>query len=179
MDVRLIVISDHVDEPETLVNAVNSSTLLVKLKYSEHTLDSLATEMETVAAEVHDWLSPAYYHSLTIRSQHIGSLMSVGFCDHGKPGSFCLLEGLDINSETIENFKVQAFFKRVAMLLHSSSARMDLLACNLTASEAGERLVARLEMLTGLRVCASNNVTGNGHLSASICKACGGIDRCC
>lgn len=140
---RLLVVSEDVVESGILMAAVNNDTMLVKLQYRDHSLETLAQEIKsTVGAQA-------------------GSLISIGFCDHGMAGSFRLLKDLSVNAESVETPQMQNFFGQVSALLMPTTGRIDILACNLTASEEGKHLVARLEEITGVNVCASNNVTGN------------------
>ena len=177
---RLLVISDHIQDPQILHDAANPTTRTVELCYETDDLASLYGKMADAAGG------------------SAGTLCSVAFMDHGHPGSFDLLEGLTINLDELHsNLELRDFFKSVGKLLlpdHQPEllrtmsvaagarcmGRIDLLCCSV-AKEDGKKtsLIVELEKISGFNVCASTDVLGNPEEGGNWLLETDGIDSGC
>ena len=150
---RLLVVSDHIPNPELLHDAANDTTRTVRVCYKRDSLKSLLIKMTKAAGP------------------SAGRLSSVGFMDHAEPNQFRLLEGLDVGVDQVKhNEELREFFRGVAALLlpkpaatngmilrtvsgHSDAGemgRIDLLGCNLAQDGGADNaLVKEMEQLTG------------------------------
>ncbi len=139
---RVLVIADNVDPDGVLADAAADHVIRVAYDASTASLDSLRADLQA-----------------SINDQEVES---IAFAVHGaRSGQFSLLSTEVTNLETLAASDAQqSFWKDVGALVREGG-RIDLLACNVAASESGMALVAELEALTGRNVAASTDDTGD------------------
>lgn len=140
---RVMVISSNLSRELVLAGAVHSSVGLVIYDAKQTTLESLLRRITAATNGL-----PAD---------------SIGIIDHGGPGTFNLLEGVEVSEASLadENGELARLFVAIGELI-KPEGRIDLLACNLLATDAGTQLVKRIETLSRRAVGASADVTGDG-----------------
>lgn len=140
---RVMVISSNLSMEMVLARAVHSAVGLVLYDAKHTDLKSLLGRIAAATRGV-----PAD---------------SIAIIDHGAPGVFHLLEGVEVNAAGLADEKgdLATFFVSIGKLI-KPSGRLDLLACNLLSNESGAALVKRIEQLTSRAVAASTDVTGAG-----------------
>lgn len=156
--ISVLAASSDIGDVRNLVAAVRDDVLVVKYDAAETSLQDLAAMIDAV---------------LDGRKAD-----SIGFAAHsgGQPGQ------LHLNRfETTDQFTLvrdeeqQAFWRSLGELL-SDEGRIDILACNAAGTDAGERLVQKLEALSGVQVFASVDATGNSSFGGNWLLERGGID---
>lgn len=142
----LILCSSNVPDKDTLLAAVKGECAVVQYDFETATLASIAQGVRAAADDV-------------MRAG--GVVNSIGIVCHGGPGNVQLTKAMTISSSNAESEDVTLFFTCLdgCMIL---DGRIDLLACNVAASEQGQDFVAQLESGLGIDFAASDDVTTVG-----------------
>ncbi len=143
--VRVMVVSSGIADADTLAAAVGSNIAIVKYDAKTATLSSLLQEInQALAGEQAD---------------------SIGFAVHDAgDGRFALTQDEVVSIVSLVTSNTQQDFWSEVGGLVNENGRIDILACNLTATESGQLLVNELEHITGVNVAASNDITGNAEV---------------
>jgi len=167
---RVLVISDRLTNHQNLAGAVITGTGVYTIKYDTDTLESVLAGIKEVVGVKES--SPRH-------GFQIPKLESIGFVDDGKPSECSLLKGVVINSKTLGDPQVLEFIKEAGSLLKNEQpdtqssgdadqggdvigykdvGRFDLLTCNLQPEKS--ELVAKLKEVSGMTVCAGDDILG-------------------
>lgn len=136
---HILLIAADVDQAQVLADAA-----LDHVKTVLYGMDDTAAE---ILNRVEVAADGAPIHHLAIASEGVGT-------------------GFELGADTVANVSdldapgLEAFWRDLGALVQQDG-RIDLLACNVTASQDGADLVAALEQLTGRDVAASDDLTGN------------------
>ncbi len=126
--------------------------------------DLIAVGQEGVTTILYDGTSETLQGLLSNIKEAVGSgsVESIAFASHNSgTGGFDLTGDYSVTSETLSsNSDLQAFWTEVGSVL-AENGRIDLMACDVAATDAGDLLVSQLEALTGHDVAASDDDTGN------------------
>ncbi|MHC4886053.1 MAG: DUF4347 domain-containing protein, partial [Planctomycetota bacterium] len=142
--VRVLAISSNAGDAEALAAAAMGNVMTVLF-------DAETGTPESVLDQIQDALDGQQADSIAFATHSAGN------------GGFTLTHDAIVNENTLfGDARLTQFWEGIGALL-DDDGRIDLLACNLTDSVAGESLVADLEALTGHEVAASDDVTGNVH----------------
>ena len=139
-DVKVLVASSAVEDLQTLLEAVQEDVIIVEY--------DAQTDLKTLFEKIHDSLNGK-------------KADSIAFVNDGEENYFQLTEEHSVTLSSI-NFDqdLKSFWEDVGGLVNEDG-RIDLLACNLTASTAGQKLIGLMEDITGADVAASDDVTAN------------------
>ncbi|MFH1117038.1 MAG: DUF4347 domain-containing protein, partial [Pseudomonadota bacterium] len=150
--------------PEDLSLVSSGTRILVVDSTLTNADDLVAATREGVTSVLYDGTSETLQGLLdTIRTAAgSGPAAGIAFATHNSgTGGFDLTGDYSVTSETLSsNPDLQSFWMQVGSLL-AEDGRIDLMACDVAATETGELLVAQLEALTGRNVAASDDDTGN------------------
>lgn len=137
----LLVISDNIENPQTLAAAAGDGLKVVTIK-------SATT-------------SPADIIK-SIKSLGTKKYKSIGLAVHDYGEGKFYLSGKDHVSLTSLSYKPQLrqFWQELGGLVEESGS-IDIFACNLAAGPEGKKLLVKLQELSGVAVNASSNETGN------------------
>eukprot|EP00747_Dinoflagellata_sp_TGD_P164188 gnl/TRDRNA2_/TRDRNA2_183752_c0_seq1.p1 gnl/TRDRNA2_/TRDRNA2_183752_c0~~gnl/TRDRNA2_/TRDRNA2_183752_c0_seq1.p1 ORF type:complete len:432 (+),score=92.86 gnl/TRDRNA2_/TRDRNA2_183752_c0_seq1:82-1377(+) len=140
---RLVVVSSAIPQLDTFKDAVIKPEWVVEYDHEKTSLAELSSAIKA-KAEV---LKP----------------MTVCLANHGTDAAGCWSVArdlcIDVTGEKPElSEEAKVFFKQLA---DSCKQRVDLLACDLAATESGLALIKELESYTGRHFAASTNHTGN------------------
>ncbi len=134
---RVLLVSSAVDP--ALASAARSDVIVIQYDASNATTETILSQL--------------------IQALNGRKAESIGFAVHGgENGSFVLARNSIVSLSTLPS--QQEFWTAVGSNL-TETGRVDLLSCNLTATESGAQLVASLENLTGHNFAASDDLTGN------------------
>ncbi|MEE4356355.1 MAG: Calx-beta domain-containing protein, partial [Desulfococcaceae bacterium] len=138
---HVLVVSSKLEGADDLAAAVNDNVIVVKY-------DPAETSLKDLADTIRDALGGDQADSIAFASHNAG-------------------EGaLGIGSEPISADSLaadaaqQEFWKTVGGSL-AEDGRIDLLACSVVGTDAGEYLVSQIENISGANVAASSDATGN------------------
>ena len=140
--VHVLVVSSAVQSADQLVQAAADGVLTVLYNAKTDTPDNILSKIET-----------------TLAGQKADS---IAFAAHDQgAGQFFLTKEFTVNVNSLTgSADLQHFWPGVGSLV-KDNGRIDLLACGLVSSEAGNLLLSQLEALTGKNFAASDDPTGN------------------
>ncbi len=157
-DVHVLVVSSDVKDARDLVAAAGDGVITVEF-------DGASTSLQQLAAMIDSALDGR-------------RAASIGFAAHtgGRPGQLHLnrREATDLFTLSADK-RQQDFWREVGASL-ASGGRIDLLSCDTVASKAGEKLVERIEELSGAQVAASSDATGNPDFGGNWLLERGSVD---
>lgn len=140
--VHVLAVSDSVTNAEDLAAAALDNVLTVLF-------DGDSSTPETILDAIGDALDGEEADSIALATNARGE------------GGLALSDDVTVNGESLfADSRLTAFWEGLGALL-SEDGRIDLLACDLTSTEAGLDLVSDLEAVTGHDVAASKDMTGN------------------
>ncbi len=155
--VHLLLISSDVDGAAELAQAAGENTIAVIYDASTETPYTLLSIIEAALAGKH--------------------ADSIAFATHESgEAQFQLTDGSNVSLGTLLSDPVlQTFWQDVGDLL-KEDGRIDILACDLGATDTGKLLVSELETLSGHSVDASTDATGNPQYGGDWILEIGNID---
>ncbi len=140
--VNVLVISSSVENADQLASAAQDDVVTIVYDGSEDTPDA-------ILAAVQEALDGREALSIAFAVHDLGE------------GCFHLTSGYTVSPSTIlSDSELQDFWAGVGYLL-TDDGRIDIMACDLASTDAGDVLVSQLENLTGRDVAASDDPTGN------------------
>ncbi len=156
-DVRVLVVSSAVAGADELADAARDDVITVVYDAGADTLDAIGSAVEAALD---------------------GKLAtSIAFATHEQgEGGFQLTEEYTVTSGSIlTNSELQSFWENIGDLL-SDGGRVDILACDLTASAGGNFVVRQIEELTDGTVAASDDPTGSSEYGGDWMLETGDVD---
>ncbi len=140
--VNVLLVSSHLQGAEDLAAAATDQVLTVLF-------DGESGSTDKILDQIRDALNGRKADNIALATHSAGV------------GAFDLTGDLDVSAESlVANTQLGDFFKDLSSLL-DSDGRLDLMACNLAASDEGQSLLHELSDLTGHEVAASDDPTGN------------------
>ncbi|HDY65921.1 MAG TPA: DUF4347 domain-containing protein, partial [Phycisphaerae bacterium] len=135
----VLLISSMIEDADVLAEAADDDVIVIRYDAETATLDSLLQQ-------VRDELGDTQADSIAIAA-------------HDLTGAKFHLAGSEIISldSTLASESQQAFWSDLGSLL-AEDGRIDLLACNLAATEQGQLLVSTLEGIAGVNFAASTDL---------------------
>ncbi|MFC1835598.1 DUF4347 domain-containing protein, partial [Thermodesulfobacteriota bacterium] len=141
-DVRVLAISSSISGAEDLAAAAQDGVISI-------IYDGLTDTPESILSQIESALDGGEASSIAFATHAIGD------------GMFHLAGGYVVTSnDLLTSPEMQVFWGDLGELL-TNDGRIDLLACDLAATELGLQLVSDLESATGHDVAASDDTTGN------------------
>ncbi|MCH1429278.1 MAG: DUF4347 domain-containing protein, partial [Chlamydiales bacterium] len=145
-ELNVIVIPESIADSEILEEVAKENTMFIYFDDSQIDLKELAEHIK---------------HSVEARG---GVVSNLALLTHGDDAQFRLTDDKIVTLETLKSDPtIQEFFISISELV-DEDGRIDLLACNLAASEEGRELLAELELLTNVNFAASTDLTGAASL---------------
>ena len=140
--VHVLVVSSAVQSADQLVQAAGDGVLTVLYNAQTDSPDSILAKIQTT-------LAGQKADSIAFANHELGA------------GQFYLTKGYTIDSSSLMgSADLQHFWQGVGLLV-KDDGRIDLLACGLVSTEAGNLLLSQLESMTGKNFAASDDPTGN------------------
>ncbi len=139
---RVIAVASNVADGQILIDSARDNVVVVKF-------DSGSTSYDELFEEIADSLDGERADS-------------IAFASHGNNGSFEIVAGKTINTDSI-NSEVAEFWHDIGNLL-TDSGRIDILACNTAGTDSGLELIQTIENISGRNVAGSTDSTGNSSL---------------
>ena len=154
---RALVVSSTVDGSAELLEAVNENVITILFDGAS---SDPATLLDTI--------------STALNGQKVDS---IGFALHNLgEGQFHLAGQYTVSASTIlGQSTLQDFWRGVGDFLNQDG-RIDMLTCNLTATQVGSLVVSQIEQLAGHDVAASDDLTGNPAQDGDWILETGNID---
>ncbi len=155
--VRVLVVSSAIDDAVVLAEAARDNVITV-------TYDAETADLDTILTDIQDALAGE-------------KADSIAFAVHGtEAGNFILARNQVVSlANLLENRDQQEFWQELSQSI-TGNGRIDIMACNLTASDTGQGLVTELESLTNRNVAASDDMTGNAAAGGDWILEAGNID---
>lgn len=140
---RVLLVSTDADPDGVIAAAVGEGVIPIVFDPDRVTLDALLAQVRT-ALNGHD-------------------AASIGLVTHGAGDGFDLLSGYDVNFQSLSDPGLRNFWTQLGEMVRADG-RIDLLACDLTDTAGGQRLLTELEQITGTNFAASDDATGNANV---------------
>lgn len=140
-DPRVLLISSEADPTEALASAALSHVIAIEYDGENATTAELLAEVEAALGG--------------------REAASIGIASHGSDAGRMHLAGDAVVALDTLNEPDMAAFWRGLGALTAGDGRIDLLACDVAATDEGSALVDALEALSGRDVAASDDATGN------------------
>ena len=154
---RAIVVSTSIQGASHLIEATNPNVIAISYDTSTGSPSGLLD---------------AIHNSLGGRQ-----IDSIGFALHNLgEGQFHLAGDYTVSPSTLlGQTELQDFWRGIGGALNQNG-RIDMLTCNLAATQSGSLVISQLEQLTGHQVAASDNLTGSAAKGGDWILETGGID---
>lgn len=154
---RVLLVSSEVQGAETLMEAAQDGVITVLY-------DGRLDSPSDLVADLRTALDGQKAQSIALAVHDVGD------------SAFRLTGSVTVSSEELQtSSELQVFWHDVGELL-TPDGRIDILACNLTAGEAGMAVVSQIEQLSGHDAAASDDATGNGEYGADWLLETGNVD---
>ncbi|MBD3398082.1 DUF4347 domain-containing protein, partial [Candidatus Micrarchaeota archaeon] len=156
-EVRVLIVASGLKDSQDLVDAAKSGVITIYYDGGQENPESLLSSIEAA-------LDGKRADSIAFAAHNSGDAQV-----YMSKGHSLTLDSLARDGE------VRAFWQGIGSML-AEGGRIDLLACDLSASEDGLALVGALEDLTGRDVAASDDDTGNSEAGGDWILETGNVD---
>jgi len=154
--VRVLVVSSDIHDAGGLTDAALNG---VKVVY----YDSKTTTPDMLAQKIADVLGGE-------------KADSIAFAGFGKDDGFVLTQDKTVTAESMQNDpSLKEFWHDVGTMINDNG-RIDLLSCNLAATDKGLQLIAQIDQVADSDVGASTNLTGSAPAGGDWTLEYGGVD---